>query len=698
MQESERNTLDKFTQFTMPYPNRIEPDLELAQFPLFSDIERTNPTKDQLLLRGEEARRLNIIFDNNNTSYEDKNIKEILSNDLKNTGRMDDIYDIDLPDCFMRSAVVKVNTGSNKIKNMNNIKTENENLEKFENDENAEKFNEIKNNIKEEVENKNEEENYDDFDIDIDYEKNENDYENADEDKKDDIRRYNDIYADINNNDDEKDNESYMIENKIKDFKKEKDYAIIDIEEAGSEVHMAKDEQKIKSDHDTSWNDREIIDMDDPYFNGIYSPNEEEEKIKKKEIKNLHNKYTITTINIIGEKNGENYIGQIIEKGHNYPSNLGIIKTMELDEFSENYFGEKLNFGEISNRVYDFEKVIRLIPIGTKKYLFNSESSPKSEIYKEENNIIILHGKVGQDTFYYIMKLTGQINNNSEYTIFKVKDDKNTIRHFLNSVGLNDGGDLGKDFSDNVFVSKLINYGIEESPNREYAIFPGQIFLSKYRKLLKKEKEKEEKNKLFEEKKKFIGNYEKYAKERDIDLENKKKEKIKEKEEKENNIKMLKNISIKLNRDEKIYIKAYNEVEQDSMNMDDKEEIIRSKLGHANKKYNQNKKSIKKLEDSYENNMKNYSKEFNSMMKNEEEFNQKDTLLEKKKKKINEMNSKILCIKCNSNERDVIFCECSHLTICRSCLEELAEEKGKSKAICPACNIMSRRFFYIKTV
>ena len=695
MQESERNTLDKFTQFTMPYPNRIEPDLELAQFPLFSDIEKTNPTKDQLLLRGEEARRLNIIFDNNNTSYEDKNIKEILSNDLKNTGKTDDIYDTDLPDCFMRSAVVKVNTGSNKIKNMNNIKTENENLEKFENDENAEKINGIKNNIKEEVENQNEEENYDDFDIDIDYEK--NDYENANENKKDDIQRYNDIYADINNNDEEKDNESYMIENKIKDFKKEKDYAIIDIEEAGSEVHMTKDDQKIKSDHDASWNDREIIDMDDPYFNGIYSPNEEEEeKIKKKEIKNLHNKYSITTINIIGEKNGENYIGQIIEKGHNYPSNLGIIKTMELDEFSENYFGEKLNFGEISNRVYDFEKVIRLIPIGTKKYLFNSESSPKSEIYKEENNIIILHGKVGQNTFYYIMKLTGQINNNSEYTIFKVKDEKITIRHFLNSVGLNEGGDFGKDYSDNIFNSKLINYGIKESPDRDYKIFPGQIFLSKYRKLLKKEKEREEKNKLFEDKKKYNENYKKYAEKRDKDLENKNEEKTKEKEAKENNIKILKNDSIKLNRDEKIFIKSYNEVEQYSINMDDEEENLRSKLAYTNKKVTQTKKSIKKVDDLYENNIKNYSEEFDSIMNNQKIFMEKDDFLEKKKKKINEMNSKILCIKCNSNERDVIFCECSHLTICRSCLEELAEEKGKFKAICPGCNIMSRRFFFIK--
>ena len=58
MQESEINTLDKHTQFTMPYPNRIEPDLELSQFPIFTDIEKTNPNKEQLLLRGEESKRL----------------------------------------------------------------------------------------------------------------------------------------------------------------------------------------------------------------------------------------------------------------------------------------------------------------------------------------------------------------------------------------------------------------------------------------------------------------------------------------------------------------------------------------------------------------------------------------------------------------------------------------------------------------
>ena len=123
IQESEIKTLDKYTQFTQPYPNRIEPDLELNQFPIFTDIELTNPTKDQLLLRREESKRLNIIFDNNNTSYEDKNIKDILSKDIKNSSRMDDIYDIDLPDCFMRSAVVKSHN-NNEMKKGENIKEE----------------------------------------------------------------------------------------------------------------------------------------------------------------------------------------------------------------------------------------------------------------------------------------------------------------------------------------------------------------------------------------------------------------------------------------------------------------------------------------------------------------------------------------------------------------------------------------------
>ena len=100
-------TKEKYTQFTPPYPNKYELNLELDEFPKFVDIENNNPTKSQLSLRAEEAKRLNIIYDNNNNFYEDKNIKNILSTENNNSNRMNDIYNIDLPNCFMRSSVVK---------------------------------------------------------------------------------------------------------------------------------------------------------------------------------------------------------------------------------------------------------------------------------------------------------------------------------------------------------------------------------------------------------------------------------------------------------------------------------------------------------------------------------------------------------------------------------------------------------------
>lgn len=691
MQESEINTLDKYTQFTMPYPNKVEPDLELSQFPIFTDIEKTNPTKEQLLLRREESRRLNIIFDNNNTSYEDKNIKDILSNDLKNTGRMDDIYDIDLPECFMRSAVVKVNTSNNKIHSVNNIKKEK--IEKFENDENIEQLN----NPKEEFENKKEDENYDDFDIDIDYDKNENNHE--DEGEGENIEGYNLYDKDnFNNKDNDNfDNENDIIENKIKEFKKEKDYAIIDIEEGEIEEDtIKKNEKKIELEYESKWNNKDIIDIDET-FNEGENQNllKEEEKIKKKQIKSLHNKYSMTTLNIIGEKKGENYIGQIIEKGHNYPSNLGIIKIMELDDFSENYFGEKLQFDEISMRENDFEKIIKLIPIGSKKYLFNPETASKADIYKEENGIIILHGKVGQETYYYIMKLTGQINNNSEYTIYKVKNNRNTIRHFLTSIGLYEGVDYGKDFSDNVIVSEVINYGINEDPDKEYIIFPGQLFLSKYRKMLKKEKEMQEKNKLIEEKNLYNENFEKYSEEIRNKLDNTIKMKKMEIESKINNINKLKDELIRIKKDENIYIKAFNEVEHDSMIMNDKEEEIKNKLMKIKKKLKQRKNAIDELEKLNKTEIS-YTQEELDLLENKDELSKKEKFIDLKRKKISEVHSSIFCSKCNNNKRDVIFGQCNHLTICRECFKEIAEEKGKkTKAVCPACNIMCKRFYFV---
>ena len=74
----------------------------LKAFPSFTDIEIKNPSKSQLLIRAKEARRLNIIYDNNNNYTEDKNIKEILSNEKKNSNKYNDVYNIDLPNCFMR--------------------------------------------------------------------------------------------------------------------------------------------------------------------------------------------------------------------------------------------------------------------------------------------------------------------------------------------------------------------------------------------------------------------------------------------------------------------------------------------------------------------------------------------------------------------------------------------------------------------
>ena len=77
----------------------------------------------------------------------------------------------------------------------------------------------------------------------------------------------------------------------------------------------------------------------------------------------------ITTLNIKGLNSNEYYLGEIIEKGPNFPSTLGIVKYMNLILFSENYFGEILKFDEISKK-NDFQKIIRLIPVGNKKYIF----------------------------------------------------------------------------------------------------------------------------------------------------------------------------------------------------------------------------------------------------------------------------------------------------------------------------------------
>ena len=714
IQESEIKTLDKYTQFTQPYPNRIEPDLELNQFPIFTDIELTNPTKDQLLLRREESKRLNIIFDNNNTSYEDKNIKDILSKDIKNSSRMDDIYDIDLPDCFMRSAVVKSHN-NNEMKKGENIKEEKKEEKKEEIYIKKEINDNINKNFQLKNENKNEMANFGDFDIDIDFDNN-NIINNNNEDKND-VKNEDKCEKEKNNEENE------IIEDKNKEDIENQKYSIIDIDE-GDDNNIEEEEEGINKQNENNENEnslnkindkikeeenkiksdfynKEIIDINEPLIEEEKIPIKEKEKETfktKKQIKNLNSRYNMTTLNIIGEKNIENFIGQIIEKGHNYPSNLGIIKSMNLEEFSENYFGEKLEFQEIAMRDTDFEKIIKLIPIGNKKYLFNKENASKEEISKEENDIIILHGKAAQETFYYIMKLTGQINHNSVYTIFKLKNNKRTIRHFKESIGINDEGGIDSDY---IMSYDGLNYGIVEDPNINYYGMSGHLFLSKYRRLLKKEKEAEEKKKLLEEKKIYNENFNtifSQLKEKYSNIINNKTKII---EEKKKEIERKRNIINQMKQDKQNCIEIYENVENDRKRKKNIEEELKSKIFRYKREISLKKNCIESLDrdfllDKNEYNRRTLDDEL-KIINNKEEIEKREKQLEEKEQKLKEIKSDIFCCSCHERNREVIFCECSHLMICIPCLHKISEEKGKKiKATCPACKRLCRKFFYVK--
>ena len=92
------------------------------------------------------------------------------------------------------------------------------------------------------------------------------------------------------------------------------------------------------------------------------------------------------------------------------------------------------------------------------------------------------------------MKLTGIINDYSEYTLYRIKLKKNIIYHFRDSVGLN--LDIRNKISENKNIKKEINhYNMKENPNKEYVIMSGEKFLSKYKKLLNLENEVNEQNK-----------------------------------------------------------------------------------------------------------------------------------------------------------------------------------------------------------
>ena len=709
MKQDEPKSLEKYTQFTQPYPNKIEPDLELNEFPVFTDIELTNPTKTQLSLRGEEAKRLNIIYDNNNTSYEDKNIKEILSSNGKIPNRLDDIYDIDLPDCFMRPSVVKLqNDNSLKIKeetlelnresSLKNLEVElgNDNKNEIENkDNNDEDKNNNNGNI---IENKIDHEN--------ENKENKNENENVNVNEKQNHVDINDDYEiDIDFDGDEKEenenlnlNGNIVNKNNIEEKKeKEKEKGEMPKPNKNGIYNGSNPSHNIKKEDSnngiSSWDNKDIIDMDE------YQEKTKKNHFSSKNVNDSNNKYNKTTLNIIGEKSYQYYLGEIIEKGPNFPSTLGIIKYMDLEEFSENFYNEKLQFEEIAMRDEDFEKIIKLIPIGNKKYIFAQENASKAEINKEENDLIILHGKSAQETFYYIMKLTGQINRSSEYTIYKVKNNKKLIKHFKESIGLIDEG--RRDINEsNIIMSDNINYGIVEDPEMDYYIMPGQLFLSKYRKLIKKEKEIEERKRLIEEKDDYNKNFEerfnKLKEEKDNIINEKKKEiegKIAENEK-------LRSERSQIFQNEQSCLDEKYSVEKEKKNMELWEEDLKRTIRKIKTNTEITKRTIRDIESKNQKIEERCSKyglnEDLKILLDKDEIKSRAERMIEKRKIVNSLNNNIFCCICHIKKKNVIFCECSHLMICKNCLDSNSEKKGnKIKASCPACKRLCKKFFFI---
>ena len=692
--EEEEKTQEKYTQIIPPYPNRFEPELNLNAFPKFENIEQKNPSESQLSMRGEEAKRLNIIFDNNNFFSEDKNIKEILSNGMKNSNRYNDVYDIDLPSHFMNSTIRK----KEEMKKIKNEENKNTNIPIKSNDMNDMDDYEIDVNssLKENNEIKKEEKVKEESIPNISNVNNTNDNIKVKEDNNFDK------YKEPKEMDEDNDNielYKHLLYPSDFDFKKEGPDNNNSNNKEEEEIKKEITENDIKTNND----DYDIeIDTENNNFRGPKP--KEKNKHKNKKIKNHNIKEEksenkpivnqITTLNINGLNSNEYYLCEIIEKGPNFPSTLGIIKYMDLTLFSENYFGEKLNFNEISMKD-DFQKIMKIKPVGNKKYIFSKTNSPNNELFEEENDLIILHGKSGQETYYYIMKLTGEINGNSEYTIYRVKNNKTIIRHFKDSIGLN--SDQNKEsFEDNDIITEGINYDIVDNPDIEYLIMPGQQFLTKYRNLLKKEKEVEEKKKIIEEKNNYNLNFDSnfsLLKEKYNQIISEKKLEV---EKKERNIKEQREtiniFTIKDNKNNNII----RQIEDEKNKIKKTEEQIKTKMSQLKKKLNESLRISKDLDaDNFkiEKDFDGNSNEFN--FETEEQFNKEKENLNRLKDKIKELKENIYCIDCREQRREVIFTYCNHLMLCKDCFPKYREKGNKLKANCPLCKRLSKRFFFI---
>ena len=665
----EEKTQEKYTQFTPPYPNKYE--LELEEFPTFTDIEIKNPTKTQLSLRQEEAKRLNTVYDNNNNFSEDKNIKEILSNNFKNSNKYNDVYGIDLPKIFMRSSITN---------------------------EKKEKIEEAKKDETEEKKETKDKPNYDDdYDIDINFtEKEMNDI------KKEEINNEN--KNNIDENKIEKDNNYQMKYMDSEELNKHYKMYYIDENDFKEEI-LNKRKSKIEShqgENDLNNNNDDFeIEIDNEKEADLESKPINNLKVKKKPIKiklknnkNLNmeetqkeNSHDITTLNINGLNSNEYYLGEIKEKGPNYPSTLGIVKYMNLNLFSENYFGEQLKFSEISKKD-DFQEIIKLVPIGNKQYIFSNINTPKNEIEKEENDLIILHGKGGTETFYYIMKMTG----NSEYTIYKLTNKKHIIKHFKDSIGLNNGDDQDKSQESN---TEGIDYNINENPKIQYRLIKGQQFLALYRKIIKKEEEIERKKNELNNYKDFNSNFKtKYS-----SLEQYYMKKVEEKNmEIEQKIANIERLEMELNSLSKIETNNNEElwkINKEKKDVKKKEEELKLELNRIKNKYNiliDEKKQTEKIKNNYSNEID--EDEFN--LENNGILNDSIDHLKNLKNELKNLREKIFCCSCKKKMREVIFQECGHLILCNNCFNKRLKNPNKQKEQCPICNKLNKRFFFIK--
>ena len=704
--KKEEMTHAKYSQIIPPNLNKEKKDLSNSEFSIFTGIEEKNPTKSQISLREEESKRLNIIYDKNNTFIEDKNINDIKAGKYKISNKQNN-YFIDLPSDFMRSQIVSMKEGKPEFKGGDIMdKIEEKKKEEGEVEENI--------NMKNSNNNENINNNLDD-DYEIDLESLGN-IENE-------IKREDNLYKEemINKiNDDNKFKEEKKEKEKENDIKnKNKDNNINHSDENVIKEDMLDKKHKVSEMivEENKRKDNDDFEIEIDGFSGENNFKKEKGKHKQKtkhhknhKIKN-HNSAnnsnvkeeeenpskmnTITTLYINGLNSNEYFLGQIIEKGPNFPSTLGIVKYMDLVLFSENYFGEKLDFNTISSKD-DFQKIIKVIPEGNKKYIFSKDNPTTSDISHEENDLIILHGKGGIETYYYIMKLTGEINGVSEYTIYKVKNNKKIISHFKDSIGIyND--DSNDYLEDGGLNSENINYNIVEKPNIKYLIMPGQQFLTKYRKLIKKEKDVELKKKEIEQINNYNLSFDKNYSLLREEYDKKISEKNLEIEKKKNNIESIKESINKQSQKEKKLIEELNKLSEERKKVKELEEIWKTKLNNGRKRLREfannptgyfNETNIKREKDIDEDlNEYNYENDENIKISKEK--------LNVAKEKLKKLKENIFCINCNKNRREVIFCGCKHLMLCKNCFEKSLEDKKKLKANCPSCKMLCKKFFFI---